>query len=89
MTYQIQLAREAEKELEGLDRATLKRVQKRIDELSTNPYSARFSKKLTMATSQRTARAGDWRIIYEVDDAHKRMTILGVRHRRKAYKKLP
>lgn len=89
MTYSIQLAQEAEKELERLDRATLKRVQKRLEELSIDPYSPRLSKALALAPAQRTSRAGDWRIIYEVDEATGMITIMGVRHRTKAYKKLP
>lgn len=88
MIYNIQLAQEAEKELERLDRATLQRIQKRLDGLSTEPYSPRISKALIMAPGQRTSRTGDWRIIYRVDDTAAMITILGVRHRTKAYKKL-
>ena len=89
MIYTIQLAQEAEKALECLDRATLLRVQKRIDDLSLDPYAPRLSKSLAMAQGHRTSRAGDWRIIYRVDDDTNLITILGVRHRKEAYRKLP
>jgi mRNA-degrading endonuclease RelE of RelBE toxin-antitoxin system len=88
VTYNIQLAQEAEKDLERLDRATLLRVQKRIDELILDPYSPRLLKPLAMGPGRRSARAGDWRIIYSVDDMAEMIIILGVKHRTKAYKKM-
>jgi mRNA-degrading endonuclease RelE of RelBE toxin-antitoxin system len=67
--YQVIPTKRAEKELERLDRATLRRLQARIDELSQAPLSPRLSKPLEMGAGERSARVGDWRIIYQVDPA--------------------
>jgi hypothetical protein len=46
--YEVRLAHQAEKDLERLDRTTLKRIQARIDELADNPLDPRLSRQLEM-----------------------------------------
>lgn len=87
VTYQIILSRRTAKELERLDRATLQRIQARIEELARNPLSPRLSKILEMGQGERATRVGNWRIIFRVDETARTLEILSVYPRSKAYRK--
>jgi mRNA interferase RelE/StbE len=86
--YQVRPSRQAEKELERLDRITLKRIQTRIDELADNPLNPRLSKQLEMDPEKRYSRVGNWRIIFAVNEAEKVLEVAAVQHRSKVYKKI-
>lgn len=88
MNYLIELTAEAEKDLRRLDRIVERRVRERLRELSADPYSIRISKPLKMAARDRSARVGNWRVLYEVHDNEKVIKVLAVRPRQEAYKKL-
>ncbi|MGH9787895.1 MAG: type II toxin-antitoxin system RelE family toxin, partial [Candidatus Acidiferrales bacterium] len=60
------------------------RVRGRIQSLVENPRPA-GCKKLIGQVGYRV-RQGDYRILYEVDDAHRTVTIVKVRHRRDVYR---
>lgn len=64
MKYEVRPSRQAEKELERLDRITLKRIQTRIEELADNPLNPRLSNQLEMDPEKRYSRTGNWRIIF-------------------------
>jgi mRNA interferase RelE/StbE len=86
--YEVRPSRQAEKELERLDRTTLKRIQTRIDELADNPLNPRLSKQLEMDPEKRYARVGNWRIIFAVNEAEQVLEVAAVQHRSKVYKKI-
>lgn len=71
MKNEVRLSRQAEKDMERLDRTTLKRIQARIDELAGNPLDPRLSRQLEMDPEKRYSRAGNWRIIFEVKEVEK------------------
>lgn len=71
-----------------MDRATMKRVQARIDEPALNPFDRRLSKQLEMAPDRRYARVGDWRLVFAVNEAEHVIEIAAVQHRSRVYKKL-
>jgi len=85
--FALDLSREAEKELEKVDRATLKRLQTRIEEVLEDPFSTRFSKSMTTVAGARISRVGNWRILFEVDEEKDLVKILAIRPRSKAYRK--
>lgn len=87
MKYRVILSRRAEKELDRLDRATLQRLQARIDELACNPLSPHLSKLLAMGQGERSSRVGNWRIIFQVHEAAGTLEILSIYPRSKAYRK--
>ena len=87
MNYIVELTAEAEKDLRRLDRIVERRVRERLRELSADPYSNRLSKPLKMAMGERSARVGNWRVLYEVHDNIKVIRILAVRPRQEAYRK--
>jgi mRNA interferase RelE/StbE len=86
--YEVRPSRQAVKELERLDRSTLKRIQTRIDELADNPLNPRLSKQLEMDPEKRYSRIGNWRIIFAVNEAEQVLEVAAVQHRSKAYKKI-
>jgi mRNA interferase RelE/StbE len=82
--YTVVLARGAERDLDRLDRAVLNRVASAIDGLSNVPRPAGCRKLLDQVNLWRV-RVGDWRVLYEVDDAARTVRVVAVRHRSKAY----
>jgi len=86
-SYRIRLKRSVEKDLRRLPRAHLPRVLNAIDQLSSDPHP-RGAVKLSGAEMLYRVRAGDYRIIYEVDTVASEVTIHYLRHRREAYRGL-
>jgi mRNA-degrading endonuclease RelE of RelBE toxin-antitoxin system len=87
MKYAVSLTKEAIKELERLDRKTEQRIQRRLDELASNPYDPRISNEVKMVAGQRYSRVGDRRIFFEVADKSRRIEVIAIRPRGRAYAK--
>ena len=88
MSYHTQYSRQAAKRLDGLDRATRQRMERRLDELEENPYDPRISKLLKGWESLRSSRVGDWRILYTIQEETKTIYIVAIRPRGEAYRHL-
>jgi mRNA-degrading endonuclease RelE of RelBE toxin-antitoxin system len=86
MIYRIDLYREAEKTLDGLDRTTARRIEAKIEELAQAPLDPRLSKQMETAKDRRYARVGDWRIIFRLNEAAATLDILAIRPRSRAYR---
>ena len=82
--YTITFARSARKELEALDSAVINRIFPKIEALATEPRPTGCL-KLTGEENLWRIRVGDYRVVYEIDDKHKKVDIIAVRHRREAY----
>ena len=82
--YSIVFSRFARKELEKLDHSIALRILKKIENLPENPRPV-GCKKLTGLNSLWRIRIGDYRVVYEIDDPHRRIDISIVRHRSKVY----
>lgn len=83
-SYRIEIVRSAEKELRAVPSPDLSRVVKRIRALASNPRPP-AGEKLSGAEGFRV-RQGDWRIVYQVDDAARSVLILKIGHRREVYR---
>jgi mRNA interferase RelE/StbE len=83
MSYQILILRRAQKELAGLTKSDYERVRDEVFSLADNPRPA-GCKKLVGREGWRV-RVGNYRIIYELDDAGQRVTVLHIGHRRDVY----
>ena len=86
MTYRIDVAREAEKVLDRLDRHTEQRIRQRIVLLAEDPFDRRLSAPLTEREGIRKSRIGGWRLLFNVDRATKVMYILTVDTRGQVYR---
>jgi len=86
MSYRIELYREAEKTLDGLDRTTARRIEAKIEELAQDPFNPRVSRQMETAKDRRYSRVGDWRIIYQVEEEGQVINITAIRPRSGAYR---
>ena len=84
MSYQVLILRRARKELGDLPDNSRARVRDSVLSLSTDPRP-RGSEKLVSRDGWRI-RAGNYRVIYEIDDTTKVVTVLHVGHRRDVYR---
>ena len=83
MEYDVFILRRAQKELADLPKTNYFRIRDSIASLGSNPRPT-GCKKLTGREGWRI-RSGDYRIIYEIDDQKRRVTILSIGHRKDIY----
>ena len=84
MNYTIGLKRSAEKELERLNSKTHDKIVKHLLALKDNPLP-KGVKKLQGRDGYRM-RVGDYRILYEIDEAEKEIEIFSVAHPKEVYR---
>jgi mRNA interferase RelE/StbE len=78
--YDLEIKKSAQKELDAL----FDRVDRKILSLAENPRPS-GCKKLRGFRDQWRLRMGEWRVVYIIDDAIKRVIITRVQHRREVY----
>jgi mRNA interferase RelE/StbE len=82
--YSLEIKSSAQKELDALDDGLFDRIDRKILALAENPRPP-GCKKLRGYKDQWRIRVGDWRVVYAVDDAGKRVNITRIAHRREVY----
>lgn len=82
--YNIEFKTSARKELDALTDNIVLRVLKKIEGLIDEPRP-NGCKKLRGAKDLWRVRAGDYRIVYAIDDRTREITIFRIRHRREVY----
>jgi mRNA interferase RelE/StbE len=82
--YAVVFARSARKELEALDGGLVNRIFPKIAALAKEPRPD-GCRKLKGEKLLWRIRIGDYRVIYAVDDDKKKVDVITVRHRSKAY----
>lgn len=83
----VEFTGHAEEDILRLDAPVARRIVEKIEWYSMNSDNARPEPLLGRFKGKYKLRAGDWRIIYGVDDAGRTMTTYAVEHRSKVYKK--
>ena len=83
-SYSVVIKREAEKELRKVPRPDLQRIVRRIAALGSEPRPV-GSQKLSTLERYRI-RQGDWRIVYEIEDQARLVTVVKIGHRREVYR---
>ncbi len=84
MNWQIEISRDARKELAALPEQIQIRLAKSILALENNPYP-HGAKKLKNRDGWRI-RVGDYRVLYFVDGKTKHLVIGNIGHRREIYR---
>ena len=84
MSYDILILRRAQKELAGLSGVPFERVKAAIQSLSADPRP-HSAKKLTGREGWRIC-VGNHRIIYEIDDDKRELTVLHIGLRKDVYR---
>ena len=85
MNYHVNITPTAVKERKRLDTITRKRIDKALQRLLQNARPS-GAKKLSGSTYNWRIRVGDYRILYEVDDKGRLITIWRIAHRREVYR---
>jgi mRNA interferase RelE/StbE len=84
--YTVEFAPRAAKELRNLERPDQVRVAARIDSLAQNPRP-RGVEKLSGEEDLYRVRVGNYRIIYQIQDARLLVLVVKIGHRRDVYRK--
>lgn len=82
--YNVRITRQAMKDIADLPKGYARLVSQHIEGLAQNshpPDSKRLKAELTFSL-----RVGMYRILYEVDDQARVVTIFRIKHRREAYR---
>jgi mRNA interferase RelE/StbE len=88
MTYRIDFAPAAVRQLRRLDPAARRRIQAAVELLGTEPRPT-GAKKLVGGGGVWRARTGDYRIVYEIRDQELLVLVVALGHRRDVYRNLP
>jgi mRNA interferase RelE/StbE len=83
--YKLEIKKSARKELDNLPDDIFFKIDKAILSLKNNPRPYPQSKELK-GENKRRLRAGDYRVIYDVDDRQLIITVSRIRHRREVYR---
>jgi mRNA interferase RelE/StbE len=83
-SYSLDIKRSAAKEISDLRKADCQRIVAKIQLLASNPRP-NGCEKLSGAEKYRI-RQGDYRILYEIDDSIKLVTIVKIGNRREVYR---
>ena len=84
MTYRVEVATEAVRQLRKLDRPAQRRVQAAIELLAAEPRPS-GAKKLVGGGGEWRVRTGDYRIVYEIRDNVLLVLVVAVGNRREIY----
>ena len=83
--YSVVFARSARKELVSLPPKLAQRVLRNIEGLQRDPRPP-GCRKLEGSVNLWRIRIGDYRVLYAIDDEHRIVDVIAVRHRRDAYR---
>ena len=86
MTYRVEVAPAALRQLRKLDRAAQRRVQAAIELLATEPRPS-CAKKLVGGGGEWRVRTGDYRVVYEIHDNVLLILVVAIGHRRDIYER--
>ncbi len=84
MSYAVFILRRAQRELRSVPTAAYERVREAVEDLGDDARPS-GCRRLTGREGWRI-RVGDYRVIYEIDDAERTVTVLHVGHRRDVYR---
>jgi len=85
VTYSVEIAPAAARQLRKLDPPARRRIQAAVELLATEPRPA-GAKKLAGGGGEWRARTGDYRIVYEIHDQVLLVLVLALGHRREIYR---
>lgn len=85
MTYRIDVAPAAARELRTLDPPARRRIQAAVELLAEVPRPP-AAKPLVDSSGAWRVRVGDYRVIYDIEDDRLVILVLRVAHRREAYR---
>jgi mRNA interferase RelE/StbE len=85
VTYRIEVAPAAARQLRKLDAPARRRIQAAVELLADDPRPA-GAKKLVGGQGEWRVRTGDYRVVYEIRDRVLLVLVVAVGHRRDIYR---
>ncbi len=85
MTYSLRLGGGARRELTRLPREIIVRVDKVISALAEAPRPPGCRKLRSKTPEGWRVRVGDYRVLYQIDDERREVTVYRIGHRRDVY----
>ena len=73
------------KDLKGLDKALIERIESALDRMLAAPHTAELARIKTEPGKWRL-RVGEWRVIMRIHHSLSTVYVLRIRHRREAYR---
>ncbi len=86
MTYRVEMAPAAVRQLRKLDPAARRRVQAAVELLAADPRPS-GAKKLVGGAGEWRVRTGDFRVVYEIHDQVLVVLVVALGHRREIYRR--
>lgn len=83
--YRVVISATAALQIRKLDANVRGRLVARLDALARDPRPP-GSVELKGAVGLRRIRVGDWRVVYQIHDAHLEVLVVRVGHRREVYR---
>ena len=85
MAYSVKLKSSVEKDIKKIPKKHIERIILALDGLEENP---RPKQSIKLKDTERTyrLRVGDYRVIYQIDDERKEVTVFHIRHRKDVYR---
>ena len=84
-SYRVELTRSAEKDLRRIDKSQVATIYRGLESLSDDPRPHGV-KKLSGADRTYRIRIGDYRVVYEIEDAVLLVLVIRVAHRKDVYR---
>jgi len=88
VSYEIEWAGPALRELRKLDRQTARRVLRVVTGLAADPRPAGVRALSGQPAGTMRLRVGEFRVVYVIDDGEIRILVVRVAHRREVYRGL-
>ena len=85
MTYHVELAPAAQRQLRKLPPEARRRIQAAIELLADNPRPP-AAIMLVNSDGAWRVRVGNYRVVYDIEDAKLRVLVLSAGHRREVYR---
>lgn len=83
--YSVEFKQSVSKDLKKIQRRIVESILVKIEKLKTDPYKSDI-KKLFGTKSFFRLRVGDYRIIFQILSAEKKIIVFYIRHRKDVYK---
>lgn len=87
MTYAVEFTRSAQRQLDKLPKRLKEHLNGAITELESEPRPHGVD-KIRGATDQYRIRVGDYRVVFEIDDDARVVSVIAIGHRSVVYRHL-
>ena len=84
--YTVHATPRVERELRRLPQDVIRRIDAVFEQLRYNPRPHGVVKLTGQSSSHWRIRVGIYRILYQIDDQHRRVNVYRIKHRRDAYR---